>query len=117
MPKYKIGDVVIAPVSYFDNKEGYWKSQNRWFVIVKIDEDPDDIDSLNITVACTGQVHQSQKHPGIIIKENSRDGSEMQIEMDTFIYCDYVVKFMDNQIIRKKGYCPKIEDILKLVKL
>ena len=116
MSKYKVGDVVIAPISYIDKKTGYYTSQNRRWVIVNIEEDADELGSQNLTVSCTGQIHQIEKHSGIIIKRSSRDGIEMQLDMDTFIYCDNTVSFSDKDIIRKKGFCPKINEILNLMK-
>jgi len=110
MSKYKVGDVVIAAISYFDNRKGYYVAQQRRWVVVKIDED-----SKNITVSCTGQTHQSKKHDGIKVRQNSKEGIEMQLTMDTFIYCDSTVIFSDEDIDRKKGFCPRIVEILKKV--
>jgi len=117
MSKYKVGDVVIAPMAYMDKKTGYYTSQPRRFVVVKVEEDAENDESENLTVSSTGQLHQSENHPGIIIKCNSKTGVEMLLEMDTFIYCDYTIKFSDKDIIRKKGYCREIDQILKIVVL
>ena len=117
MSKYRVGDVVIAPVAYFDDKKGYYVSQNRRFIIVKIEDNPDEIDCQNITVSCTGQVHQADKYPGITIAQSSKEGIEMQLTMDTFVYCNKTTSYSDKEIIRRKGHCARIDEILKLVQL
>lgn len=112
MSKYKVGDVVRAPISYFDDKKGYYTSQYRRWVIVKIEGEGDD---ENITVSCTGQIHQSNKYKGIIIKRDSVEGKKMNLDIDTFIYCNKTITFLDKEILRKSGECPLIEQILKLL--
>lgn len=117
MSKYKVGDVVIAPISYMDTKTGLYTPQNRRWIVVKVEEDPDEEDCQNVTVSCTGQLHQAERHPGITIKQNSKDGIDMQLTMDTFVYCDRTVVYLDSEIIRKKGHCSRINEILNLLKL
>jgi hypothetical protein len=114
MSKYQVGDVVFAPVSYFDDKNGYYRSQYRRFVIVKIQEDIEN-DIENITVSCTGQLHQSKRHKGVTVLANSPEGLEMALDRDTFIYCDSTATYLDGDILRRIGKCPIIEDIKKLL--
>lgn len=114
MSKYKVGDLVFAPVGYMDTKSGYYKSQERRFVVVSVGED-DGEDTENITLSLTGQVHQAEKHKGIIVKANSKEGIAMECTKDTFIYCDYTVTYKDREITRRFANCPIIEDILKLL--
>lgn len=108
MSKYKVGDVVFAPISYFDTRLGYFKSQTRRWVIVKID------DTGNLTVSLTKQLHQAEKYNGIIVKKNSAAGIDMALETDTFIYCEFaqIVTFAEEDINRRIGICPIVNDII-----
>ncbi|WP_183575139.1 hypothetical protein HDF18_14365 [Mucilaginibacter sp. X5P1] len=114
MGKYRVGDVVIAPYSYFDPKLGYQVSVPRWWIVVSIDEHLG-----HVTVSCTKQLHQSNKYNGIIVKRTSNEGKEMGIEIDTFIYCEpnQTVNFLETEIYRKKGTCPLINEILSKLNL
>jgi hypothetical protein len=114
MSKYRVGDVVQAPISYFDTKAGYYNSQSRRWVIVKIDED-----TGNTTVACTGELHQSNKWQGFKVTCNSQDGKSMGLTKDTFVYCEITqtVDFSDGDITMRWGNCPFIEKIIEKLKI
>ena len=107
MSKYRVGDVIYAPISYF-NKDGYLVSQDRRWIIVKVNES----DNENITVSLTGKIHQQSKYPGILVKKNSNEGIAMGLDADTFIYCNTTVKYLDHDIKRRIGVCPIVNEII-----
>lgn len=107
MSRYNRGDVVRAYISYYDTADGLFKSKVRPFVVIDVEDDTE-----NITVACTSQIHQSQKFEGIIVDPESDIGKKMELEKKTFIYCNKVVILSDKDIIRKKGTCPIVNDIV-----
>ncbi len=112
MSRYKRGEVVNAPLAFYDNDLGYFRYKIRPCIVIDVLDE-----SVNVTIAGTTQIKKASKYPGITVLENTDDWKAMRIDKSTFFYCNETVNFNNNDL-KRLGTCPThlMQRILRLLK-